>query len=82
MGAPFKMKGHTLPGPNQKSSPAKIAPAIVAALIGLGTTLIGGMSKSANTKKVVEAKKLEQESEGREQFANIDFGSKKDTNIT
>ena len=49
MATPYKMKGHTLPGPNQKASPAKIvwAPIIASAVVsGLGTAY--SMKSSAN----------------------------------
>ena len=37
--SPYKMKGHTLPGINQKPSPAKTNSALSAKLISLGITL-------------------------------------------
>ena len=47
----YKMKGHSLPGPNQRQSPAKIAPLIAMA----GKAILGKVAgKVAN--KVMEEK--------------------------
>ena len=52
MGTPFKMKGHTLPGPNQKKSPMKIEPISgIAAIIGgiKAATTAAALAKAATT---------------------------------
>ena len=59
----FKMKGHTLPGPNQKAAPAKllgivgltaamIAKAAIGSAVGAGVSKgIGAISKAKSNKK-------------------------------
>jgi len=55
MATPFKMKGHTLPGPNQKKSPMHLDPITLSALIAGGvsaaTAGVGGLAKSAAKEK-------------------------------
>ena len=58
MGTPFKMKGHTLPGPNQrKASPAKcplvaaIIPALASAAAGAVVSGVVGAGKKKDAKK-------------------------------
>mgnify|MGYP003655581526 CR=1 FL=1 len=52
MGSPFKMGGHTLPGPNQKKSPMKLA--ITTALIGAG---VAAATTAANAKMAADRQK-------------------------
>tara|TARA_R110000824_G_scaffold210583_1_gene396482 strand:- start:302 stop:586 length:285 start_codon:yes stop_codon:yes gene_type:complete len=47
MGAPFKMKGHTLPGPNQKKSPNKFLGLTAAAIAGIKAAMAGAAVSSA-----------------------------------
>tara|TARA_R110002096_G_scaffold158180_1_gene323486 strand:+ start:222 stop:515 length:294 start_codon:yes stop_codon:yes gene_type:complete len=69
MGTPFKMKGHTLPGPNQKKSPARdfglisgpltamaiAKAAAVAAASAAASKGIGAISKAKADKKAEQA---------------------------
>ena len=70
MATPFKMKGHTLPGPNQKKSPANLidfglisGPLIAAAVssaVGAGTKAISaaGQRKAAKKKKEQDERRI------------------------
>jgi len=60
----FKMKGHTLPGPNQKESPAKffitvpmLIAAGVSAAVGSGVSAITGSVKKKRQKRLASEKK-------------------------
>ena len=75
MASPFKMSGHTLPGPNQKASPAKCPlialaiPALVkgaaAAAGGLAVSKgVGALTKGKKNKKEADAKALAKNEEG------------------
>lgn len=60
MGSPFKMGGHTLPGPNQKKSPMKILPLVAAALISAASTAAStAASQIAASKKRKADKKAQ-----------------------
>jgi len=69
MASPYKMKGHTLPGPNQKKSPLKLDPLTLTALAiaaGKGADMaaggtaiakgVGALSNKAKKKKEQKAK--------------------------
>ena len=66
---PFKMKGHTLPGPNQKESPMKVAPWLAAAAAKaapyiphvVGAVIAGGTSVGIASAKAKETRRKEQE---------------------
>lgn len=72
----FKMKGHTLPGPNQKSAPAKllgiaaltaamIAKAAIGGAVGAGIGKgIGAIAKGAGKRKAVKKEAQAKAAEG------------------
>ena len=81
MGTPFKMKGHTLPGPNQresspiqKSSPARFP---WAAVIGAVAAIGGAMISKKGKEKEAEAISRASNTEKSRDFGNIDFTTKK-----
>ena len=90
MGTPYKMKGHSLPGPSQKKSPAKFvftAAALAAlaakAAIGAGASAaIGaGVKAAAKPGQKKKAAKLEAQGKAKEASAKStqgmgDIGSK------
>ena len=62
MGTPYKMKGHSLPGPNQKKSPAKFvftaaALAALAAKAAIGGAVSAGVSKGVGAISKAKATK-------------------------
>ena len=65
MATPFKMKGHTLPGPNQKKSPMK-EPFSTTGLIVSGVLTAAAAAKQAADakRKKTEAKKAKASAEG------------------
>ena len=89
MGTPYKMKGHSLPGPNQKKSPAKFV-FTAAALAALGKAAIGagasaaigaGAKAAAKPGQKKKAAKLEAQNKAKEASAKStegmgDIGSK------
>jgi len=77
MASPYKMKGHTLPGPNQKKSPMKLDPLTLtalaiaaakgAAMAAGGTAItkgVGALSNKAKNKKEEKAADLEAKKQG------------------
>ena len=79
MASPYKMKGHALPGPNQKKSPMKlpITTAILASMAGAAVSGgIGALSKSASNKKAEKAQKEQAAREASENAA-ASIGKKK-----
>ena len=87
---PYKMKGHSLPGPNQKKSPAKfvfttaaiIAAAKAAAISGAASAVVGkGVSAISKAKASKKADKLDAQNKAKEASAKStegmgDIGSK------
>ena len=62
----FKMKGHTLPGPNQKKSPFNVACgglciALVAAGVSATTAVVNRAVSDKNRRKLEEAKAIQKE---------------------
>ena len=86
MGSPFKMKGHTLPGPNQKVSPMKEPFTTALITAGIGAALSGGSAALQGAAKKKAAKKKAKEDKSREATQEVagsmeqDMGSK--TKIT
>jgi hypothetical protein len=82
--SPYKMKGHSLPGPNQKKSPMKMEPVTLSMLIGAGisaaTAGAKGLATKAAKKKAVEKTKrdeaLELANSGIDALSDKDMGSK------
>ena len=73
MASPFKMSGHTLPGPNQKESPAKcplIALAIPALIKGAATAA-GGLAVSKGVGAITKGNKKRKESSKTYHSCNI-----------
>ena len=68
MATPFKMKGHTLPGPNQKVSPMKEPFSLTGALIGAGISAAIGAGTSAIS---ASAKKKAAKKKGKEDEARV-----------
>tara|TARA_R110002153_G_scaffold253679_1_gene411804 strand:+ start:626 stop:919 length:294 start_codon:yes stop_codon:yes gene_type:complete len=61
--SPYKMKGHSLPGPNQKKSPAKILgiAALTTAMLvkaAVGGAVSAGVSKGVGAISKAKAKKI------------------------
>jgi hypothetical protein len=54
MATPFKMKGHTLPGPNQKKSPMTEPVTLILAGVSAATAA----AKTAAARKAAEKKKI------------------------
>jgi len=76
MASPYKMKGHSLPGPNQKKSPMKEP--ITLALIGLGTAALGaGTSSIQGAKNRKTANKNQKEQEAADAKSNAIAGISK-----
>jgi hypothetical protein len=87
---PYKMKGHSLPGPNQKKSPAKfvfttaaiIAAAKAAAISGAVSAAVGkGVGAISKAKASKKADKLDAQNKAKEASAKStegmgDIGSK------
>jgi|TARA_R110002096_G_scaffold100827_1_gene223321 hypothetical protein len=46
MSAPYKMKGHTLPGPNQRKSPVPMAAALIGMVKDKKDKIAGGLTKA------------------------------------
>ena len=64
MGSPFKMGGHTLPGPNQKVSPMKIPGMVTAAIIGgavTAATTAANAKMAANRAKAARKAQLQKD---------------------
>ena len=81
MASPYKMKGHSLPGPNQKKSPMKepisLTAAILASMAGAAVSGgIGAASKAASNKKAEKAQKEQAAADAREN-AVASIGKKK-----
>jgi hypothetical protein len=75
MGTPFKMKGHELPGPNQRSASPMKEP-ITAALIGAAASgLIGGTTSAigagAKKRKAKKAAAQEKAAAGAQQAGSL-----------
>ena len=82
MASPYKMKGHALPGPNQKKSPMKeplsaLAIGLLSSAAGAAVSGgIGAISKSASNKKAEKAQKEQAAADARENAA-ASIGKKK-----
>ena len=74
----FKMKGHALPGPNQKSAPAKLIFGLTAAMIAqaaiggaASAAVTGGVSAAAKGSKKVKAKRDAAQNKASEAIGSI-----------
>ena len=89
MGSPFKMGGHTLPGPNQKVSPMKaplsalavgLISAGVTAAVGTGTAAISAAQKKKAAEKKEKKDKVVAANVEASESLDQDLGT--ETNIT
>ena len=83
MATPFKMKGHTLPGPKQKVSPMKepftlAAAGIIAAKAAIAAGVVTGISAIAKADAKKKAEKIEKESEAKVATKDVASSMEKD----